>query len=515
MSAAQSIGDPVDHVARGVLDSLIEGCQVIGFDWKYMYVNDTVAAQGRKSREQLIGHTMMECYPGIEMTPMFAALQRCMQQRKHERLENEFEFPDGSKGWFELRFIPVPEGTCVLSLDITESKRTQIALAKSEEQLRHAQKMDAVGRLAGGVAHDFNNLLSVILSYSTFLDEALPPDDPLREDVDEIRKASQRGAALTKQLTAVSRQQVAEPQVLNLNDVVKGLDAMLARLVGEGVELKTITDRNIGRVIADPDQMGQVLMNLIVNARDAMPKGGKVTIETKDVQLDSTYAREHLGVTPGRYVMLAVSDTGEGMDKQTQQRLFEPFFTTKEKGKGTGLGLSIVFGIVQQSGGSIWVYSEIGEGTTFKIYLPCTGERVRSSLAPVRVSSVRGTETILLVEDDEQLRTVAQGILTRNGYIVMVARSGNEALSLCTEHQGAIQLLLTDVIMPQLGGRELAEQISAISPGIKVLFMSGYTEDAILHHRVLEPGIALLQKPITPESLSRKVREILDTPCFA
>jgi signal transduction histidine kinase/ActR/RegA family two-component response regulator len=501
-----------DKVARDVLNSLLEGCQVIGFDWKYLYVNDTVCVQGKRSREELLGRTMMECYPGIDQTPMFSALRRCMVERKHDRMENEFAFPDGSKGWFELRFIPVPEGTCILSLDITESKRTAAALARSEEQLRQAQKMEAVGRLAGGVAHDFNNLLSVILSYSSILIGDLRSNDPMRADLDEIKKAGERAADLTRQLLAFSRQQVLEPRILDLNDIISSMEKMIRRLVGEDVAVRSVLAPGLGKVKSDPGHVEQVLMNLVVNARDAMPEGGTLTLETQNVELDAHYAAAHLGVKPGPHVMLAVSDTGIGMDRATQERIFEPFFTTKEKGKGTGLGLSTVFGIVQQSGGSIWVYSEPGKGATFKVYFPRTDEAEIAVPPPVAVATLRGSETVLLVEDDSQLRTVARGILQRNGYRVLEAQNGGEALLLCEKHKGAIHLLLTDVVMPHMSGRELAERLKSIRPDMPVLYMSGYTENAIVHHFVLSPGVALLQKPLTPEALLRRVREVLDAP---
>jgi len=502
-----------ERIARDVLDSLLEGCQVIGFDWTYLYVNDTVAAQGRRSKEDLLGRTMMECYPGIDGTPMFVELHRCMEERKHTRFENEFTYPDGSKGWFELRFIPVPEGTCILSLDITEGKRAAVALARSEEQLRQAQKMEAVGRLAGGVAHDFNNLLSIVLSYASLLIDDLKPGDPMRADLEEIKRAGQRATALTRQLLAFSRQQVLEPKILDLNAIITGMDSMIRRLIGEDVEFNTLPRGDLGKVKADPGHMEQVLLNLVVNARDAMPGGGQLTIETGNAALDEAYSKEHLGVTPGPHVMLAVSDTGCGMDKATRERIFEPFFTTKEKGQGTGLGLSTVFGIVKQSGGSIWVYSELGKGSTFKVYLPRTGEILeRPSLPPPAVGSLRGSECILLVEDEDQVRVVARGILTRNGYQVLDARNGGEALLLCEGHAGAIDLLLTDVVMPRMSGQQLAERLVPQRPTMRVLYMSGYTENAIVHHRVLDEGIVLLQKPITPDGLLRKVREVLDAP---
>jgi two-component system, cell cycle sensor histidine kinase and response regulator CckA len=500
----------LDRLARDILDTLLEGFQVIAPDWKYLYVNDTVAAQGKRSKEELLGRTMMECYPGIELTPMFEVLRRCMREHTPDRMENEFTYPDGSKGWFELRFLPVPQGVCILSMDITESKRAAAALKRTEEQLHHAQKMEAVGRLAGGIAHDFNNLLSVVLSYSDLLLGDLKSDDPLRNDIDEIRKAGNRAAELTRQLLAFSRQQVLTPRVLNLNQVLLGMDKMIARLLGADVDVTLLPSPGLGKVKADPGQVEQVIMNLVVNARDAMPTGGKLTIQTKNVELAEDYTREHLGVTPGAYVMLAITDTGAGMNKETQARVFEPFFTTKETGKGTGLGLSTVFGIVKQSGGHIWLYSEPGKGTTFKIYLPrADGEATVAPSQPPVAELRRGSETILLVEDEEQVRVIARAILRRSGYVVLEAASPGEALLVCEQHGARIHLLVTDVVMPLMSGPQLVERVRVFRPEMKVLFMSGYTDEAIAQHGILDSGAAFLQKPITPDALTRKVREAL------
>jgi CheY-like chemotaxis protein len=372
--------------------------------------------------------------------------------------------------------------------------------------------MDAMGRLAGGVAHDFNNLLSVVLSYSCLLLDDLPAGSPMRDDLMEIQRAGERASDLTRRLLAFSRRQVLEARALDLNEVIENMAKMIRRLVGEDIDVRIAGTPNLGKIKADPGYLDQVLMNLVVNARDAMPEGGTLTIEAQNTELDASYAAGHFGVTPGPHVMLAVSDTGIGMDKATQQHIFEPFFTTKEKGKGTGLGLSTVFGIVRQSGGTIWVYSEPGHGSTFKIFFPRNDAVEASTPVVMRVANLRGSETIVLVEDDDQLRTVGRGILERNGYHVLAAPSGIEAIAHCEQHGGPIQLLLTDVVMPQMSGRELAERVHAIRPGIRVLYMSGYTDEAIAHHGVLSPGIVLLQKPLTPDLLLRRVREALDAP---
>jgi two-component system, cell cycle sensor histidine kinase and response regulator CckA len=382
------------------------------------------------------------------------------------------EFPaDVSLGPFEL------DGTsavmCIVR-DVTERHRLEADLRETEQRLAQTQKMDAIGRLAGGVAHDFNNILSVVLSYSSMILGELPAGDPLREDVDAIRTAAERAADLTRQLLAFGRRQILNPRVLDLNSVLGPMEPFLRRLIGEDIELTVLTAPGLGSALLDPTQVEQVIMNLVVNSRDAMPKGGKITVETANVELDETYAAEH-GVLPGPHVMLAVSDNGGGISSEVQERIFEPFFTTKGQGHGTGLGLATVFGIVQQSSGSIWVYSEPGRGTTIKTYFPRTDRA--ASLPPASESapegSLRGDETILLVEDQESVRTVAEAILRRRGYHVLTAHSGGDALIISEQYRGTIHLLLTDVIMPRMSGRELAERLQLSRRGMKILYMSG------------------------------------------
>jgi two-component system cell cycle sensor histidine kinase/response regulator CckA len=378
------------------------------------------------------------------------------------------------------------------------------------EQLRQAQKMEAVGRLAGGIAHDFNNVLSVILSYAELLLADMKPGERMHDDVQAIRDAGGRAAGLTRQLLMFSRQQVLLSKVLDLNEVLTGIHNMLQRILGEDVDLVSRPTQPLGAVRADPGSIEQIVMNLVVNARDAMPRGGKLTIETANVVLDEAYARSHLGVTPGPYVMLAVTDTGTGIDKVTLTRVFEPFFTTKEVGKGTGLGLSTVFGIVQQSGGSVWVDSEPDHGTTVKAFFPRVDATVDAIYATMPPTSLHGSETILLVDDDDQVRKVTLAILRRNGYHVIEARNGGDALLRSQEHPGVIHLLLSDVVMPEMSGPELAKRLADARPDLKVLCMSGYTDDSIVRHGVLEACIAFLQKPITPAALTTRVREVLD-----
>jgi two-component system, cell cycle sensor histidine kinase and response regulator CckA len=380
-----------------------------------------------------------------------------------------------------------------------------------EEQLRLSQRMETVGRLASGLAHDFNNLLTAIIGHCDILLRRLPEQEPARRGIEEIRIAGERAAGLTRQLLAYSRRQVLKPQIIDMNSSVRAMVPMLQRLIGENIDLTPSLQSDLGRVEADPSQLEQLVMNLVVNARDSMPGGGRIVVETSNADLDVRFAKRHAPTRPGRYVMLAVSDTGTGMDAATQERIFEPFFTTKQLGHGTGLGLATVYGIVKQSNGYIWVYSEPGLGSTFKIYLPRVDAEVLhekgSEAAPPLPG---GSETVLIVEDDHTVRGLAGEMLEMNGYTVLVARDGREALDLVRRHRRSIHLLLTDVVMPQMSGRELAEGIASIHPGIRVLYMSGYTDGVIAHHGVLEAGVAYLQKPFTADFLARKVREVLD-----
>jgi signal transduction histidine kinase/CheY-like chemotaxis protein len=394
---------------------------------------------------------------------------------------------------------------------LLESRRAYDELAETQGQLEQAQKMDAIGRLAGGVAHDFNNLLTVILGRTDILLHPLKPEDPMRRGIELIQRTAGRAADLTRQLLAFSRKQVLEPVVLDLSAVATDMKDMLGRLIGEDIALLTTPTPGLGRVKADRGQIEQVVMNLAVNARDAMPQGGRLILETANVDLDDEYVRRHVGARPGPHVMLAVSDTGTGIPREIQAQIFEPFFTTKEQGKGTGLGLATVYGIVKQSGGYIEVDSEPGQGTVFRIYLPrldAAAVTVDRSVRPAAVAG--GTETILLVEDEEGVRELARDILRASGYTVLEARNGAEALLLCERHQGPLDMLLTDVVMPRMSGRELAERLAPLRPELSVLFMSGYTDDAVIRHGVLAAGTAFLQKPFTPAALVLRVRETLD-----
>jgi two-component system cell cycle sensor histidine kinase/response regulator CckA len=439
------------------------------------------------------------------------AYKKSLETRKPCAITHRLVMPDGRIKSVQATFATQcsPDGVAIQIVGTIQDVSERVQL---EEQLRQSQKMEAIGSLAGGVAHDFNNLLSVILNHAEFAMDGVPKDGPVMDDLLEVTKASGRAAALTRQLLAFSRKQVLQPVSLNLNEIAVGVEKLLRRILGEDIDIVQVLRSDLGMVRADPGQIEQVLLNLAVNARDAMPNGGKLTIETSNFELDSEYAAHHMSVLPGSYVQLAVTDTGFGMDDKTKQRIFEPFFTTKEKGRGTGLGLSTVYGIIKQSGGSIWVYSELGHGTTFKIYLP-RELTVTESIAPrpSRFSPLTaGTETILVVEDEEALLRVAERILGAAGYRVLLAANGDQALQMSANHAGPIDLLLTDVVMPRMNGRVLAEKLVQVRPDMKVIFMSGYTDNAIVHHGVLDAGTHFINKPIGAAELTRRIREVLD-----
>jgi two-component system cell cycle sensor histidine kinase/response regulator CckA len=441
-----------------------------------------------------------------------AELVALLEQVDKAQVETQWKRKDASiiTVRLNLRRVRDPAGRVEYSDGLVEDVTAQRSL---ENQFRQAQRLEAVGRLAGGVAHDFNNVLTAITGYSDLLLEELDPADPKRQDVEEIKAAAFRAAGLTRQLLTFSRKQVPETRVLDVNAVVENLEKMLRRLIGEDVKLEVSLGSGLGAVRADPGQLEQVIVNLAVNSRDAMPGGGCLTIETANVELDETHARDHAGASPGKYVVLAVTDTGIGMDAKIQSKIFDPFFTTKEFGKGTGLGLSVVYGIVKQSGGFVWVSSEPGRGATFKVYLPRVDELVEAQAqAPSVQGAAGGSETVLVAEDDPSVREIVANVLTRKGYRVLRAPDGQTALAMARAQQGEIQLLVTDIVMPGMTGRQLAEAFAVARPGVRVLYISGYTDDAVVRQGVLAEGLPYLQKPFTPGALALKVREVLDRP---
>jgi two-component system, cell cycle sensor histidine kinase and response regulator CckA len=481
------------------------------FEGRFIDANDAALRRLGYERDDIPSLGFADFLSEDQMQLAFSAMQEIRTTGSQSRLtEFRLRHKDGSDVYVETKGSAIiSNGRCVaiqsVARDITERRSL-------EEQLRQSQKMEAVGSLAGGVAHDFNNLLAVILNHTEFAMEGVPTNGPVMDDLTEIMKASERAAGLTRQLLAFSRKQVLQPQSLNFNDIAAGLEKLLRRILGEDIDYVQVLASDLGQVRADPGQVEQVLMNLAVNARDAMPNGGQLTIETANVDLDEEYAQSYAAVNPGPFVMIAVTDTGIGMDEDTKARIFEPFFTTKEKGRGTGLGLSTVYGIVKQSGGYVWVYSELGRGTTFKIYLPrvfSATEAPAVGLTKAQTSAV-GTETILVVEDEEALRGVAIRILGAAGYTVLLAANGQEALQASARHAGPIHLLLTDVVMPGINGRVLAEKLLQTRPQLKVIYMSGYTDDTIVHHGVLDEGTHFINKPIGAADLTRRVREVLD-----
>jgi PAS domain S-box-containing protein len=496
---------------RALVENSADAIAVAGADGTIVYVSPAYGRILGYPVEALVGRNWLDLIhadDAPDATKLLAHILETpggsVQAQVRERHQ------DGSWRWLEgaltnLLHEPSVQGLVANFRDVTERRHLHA-------QLLQSQKMETIGHLAGGIAHDFNNMLSAIIGQIGIVQDELPQNTPTQHALAVAEGAAWRAAQLTRQLLAFARKQIVEPHVLNLNDVIVEMDKLLRRLIDEDIELVTLPAADLGQVKADPGQIEQVIANLVVNARDAMPHGGRLTIETANTVLDANYARQHVGAAPGEYVMLAVSDTGTGMDAVVQQHIFEPFYTTKEVGKGTGLGLATCYGIVKQHGGNIWIYSEVGHGTTFKIYLPRVYEAVDAPSQSADDAFVpRGSETVLLVEDEPLVRELVSHALHAQGYTVLDASNGAEALRVVQAYDGApIDLLITDVVMPGMGGKALAEQVTSMYPGSKVLFISGYATDAITHHGRLDPGTHFLSKPFTRTALARKVREVLD-----
>ncbi len=496
-----------EQTLKIAIDQTIEGIQILSHDCEYLYVNSAAASHGRTTKENLIGCKMPQCYPGIENTPFFKAMMEVMRSRNPQRIENHFVYPDGKKCWFELYIEPHSEGILIRSMDITERK-------KIEEQYFQAKKLEALGDIAGGVAHDFNNKLGIILAYGEMLSSKLESHHiHLKSYSEKIIKAVHQASKLTKQLLAFSRKQILDYKVINLNELLSDIEGNLKKILGEDIQIKMVLKEDLDFIYADPFQMEQLIFNLCANARDAMPRGGTIHIETANIELDQEYIKHHSEVAVGSYVMLALADTGRGMDSKTLLRIFDPFFTTKERGKGTGLGLAMVHGFVRQSNGYIWSYSEVGRGTVFKIYLPRTtesGAAYQNETEKPSTADYGGQETILLAEDEAHLREGYATILRGVGYNVIAAEDANEAIKLFEENKDQIELLLTDVIMPGRTGADLARELLSKKPSLKIIYMSGYTANFIAHQGILDENEVLLQKPIFIHNLLKNVRGVLD-----
>ena len=492
---------------RALVNSVTDVVLYLDDDGRYVKILETGIDKLALPPAELLGKRVHEVLSPQSADAVLATVRSAL--RENRRVELEYSVTLGDRGlcWFAGAASPMPDGTVLwVARDVTEHHELQ-------EQFRQAQKMEAVGQLAGGIAHDFNNMLTAIKSFSELLLAELSDESPHAADLAEIQRAADRAAALTRKLLAFSRRQLLQPVPLDLNTVVRGMEEMLRRLLGEDVECEWRLATDLFHAMADPGQIEQIVLNLALNARDAMPAGGRLTVETSTARVDENYVARIPDMTPGEYVVLSVSDTGSGMDAETQARLFEPFFTTKEPGKGTGLGLSTVYGIVKQSGGHITVYSEPGHGSTFRVYLPrasSSGARSSEPVATIALPLPTGSETILLVEDDHAVRLVAARILTRQGYRVLEASAPAEAEALVARHRGAIEMVMTDLVLPGMSGRELAELLVAVEPGMRVLYMSGYTDDAVIRRGLLEPGMAFLPKPFTVEEMTRLVRATLD-----
>jgi len=501
------------NLLRTLIDNLPDLIYVKDTKSRFITCNTAVAhLMGAATTDELIGKRDFDFYPEEIAEKFYTDEQETIRsgQAILQRIEPVVD-PEGHNRWLSTTKVPLKDsggkivGIMGIGRDITEQRHL-------EEQLLQSQKLEAVARLTGGVAHDFNNMLTAIIGYSDYLLMSYKQDDSLCSMIHEIKKAGERAASLTQQLLAFSRRQVLKPKVMNINTSISEMEKLLHRLIGEDIKIVTFTEPELKNVKADPIQIEQIIMNLALNARDAMPNGGNLTIETANVYLDENYAIHHVSVQPGPYVMLAISDNGIGMDEETQNHIFEPFYTTKEKGKGTGLGLSTVYGIVKQSNGNIWVYSEPGKGTTFKIYLPQVPEEAeQKKIRKVPAQVLQGTETILIAEDDDIVRGLISSVLKSYGYTVLEAKNGKEALSLIEKPPARpIDLLITDVVMPGMSGRMLVDKITQHHSDMKILYISGYTDNTIIHHGVLDEGVPFLQKPFTPHVLASKIREILE-----
>jgi PAS domain S-box-containing protein len=497
---------------QAIFEGMAIGIALVNTEGRIMESNQALQKMLGYRGEELYGRVLNELSHPEDATQDLDLHQKLTKgEINHYQIERRYVRKDGEVVWGRLSVSltyglqEAPQSSIHMVEDITEWKRLEM-------QFLQSQKLETVGQLAGGIAHDLNNLFTILSGYSQLSLIETNEDHPLRGNLEEIRRTTERAAQLTHQLLTISRRQVLDMKVLNLNQLLKGLEGMLGRIIGEDIELITRLAEDLGRVKTDPGQIEQAILNLVVNARDAMPNGGRLIIETENVELDKSYARSHFNVTPGRYVLISVTDTGCGMSPEVKEKIFDPFFTTKEKGKGTGLGLSTVYGIVKQSGGYIWVYSEQKQGTTFRIYLPRVDEEAEALSSHGDSGNLpKGTEAILLVEDDPSVRGLAALVLRQQGYTVLEATNGSEGIELARrQREENIHLLITDLVMPQMGGKELAQQFKAHQPDAKVLFISGYTDGVTMHQASIEPGAPFLQKPFSPTDLAKKVREVLD-----
>ena len=495
---------------RSYIENAPDGFMIVDPDGRCLDVNQAATKLSGYTRDELMAMTLKELVPASAQALLAEQLNQAMETGLAVG-EVPFLRKGGEPRLWNVKAVWLSEGRLMaFASDITEQTHQNEKLRELEQQYQHSQKMETVGQLAGGIAHDFNNLLTVINSYAEFVAEELHEGTPMLDDVQQILEAGSRAAALTGQLLAFSRKQILAPTVLNLNEVIGGMTEMLGRILGEDINFLTELDADLGRVSADASQIEQVLMNLTVNARDAMSKGGELIVRTANADLDADHASTHPHTIPGPYILLSVTDTGKGMTPEVMERVFEPFFTTKDKEHGTGLGLATVYGIVKQSGGNIWVTSEPGQGATFQVYLPRVEAGVSPQSEPTDPVVLRGTETILLVEDERAVRDLTRRILVSAGYKVLVGANAGEALLLCERHLYEIDLVLTDVIMPQMSGRAFADRLVKQRPDLRTLFMSGYTDDAIAKHGVLEQGTNFIAKPFTAPGLLEKIRTILD-----